>query len=585
MERIFYKSDLIDEPSNVPVYIFDSSFLPSPEVINYDEFIMTLMTMLPKEPYTLVMFCTGLNRISWIWGIKFLKKFLLDEKDLQNINKIFSVHEGWFIKTLTSILTNYHFTKRNINMINKLLENLVSIQNNHQGSDSTNILKNRNLIINCSSLVELNDYVDITKLKISLNVFKHDYQLENTPPLIENPFSSVNFFPENNNYPHPESLTSSSPLPSLSKKLKYHIYQNFNIINNYGDKVELLFHRPGNKINSEIFINCIKRDQLLWINDWDLYCIATSFKKLIAELPTLIPIDSIELPIRDETMLSNFYKIVNRLSKDLQIILVNVFHLFYKLTVSCDTTKLHSRLLSKIFINSLSHQTYLKQNEPNLIIVNNFIRKLIDNWNGIGVYMDLDTYSIDKLLMDADMNNDHDHSYMNYDLTIDEMDSESDRDENHISYPNNNSRQGIVSDQRLQSDDELIDMNISPKKVLGTNNNVSNIIPNSIQTMKSLPAMTSAPLSPMKNDTNSVQSSGNNENSISVQYPPQKYKYKSMNFDNARLNSKSGQISMDSGNTGDKQSFKKPVIRGVKVGELAKLYEERAQGLELLRSL
>lgn len=563
MERIFYKTDLQDDPSNVPIYIFDTSFLPSPEVINYDEFILTLMTRLPRQAYTLIMFCSGLNKISWIWGVKFLKTFLMDETNLQNLNKIISVHEGWFIKTLASILTNYHLTRKNINVLNKVLENFTfngSGDSDFQNNLSDQLGKHKNIIINCSSLWQLNNFIDITKLKISLNVYKHDYQLDNPP--INKSFKSVNFF---NGSALNDKENSDVLFPSLGEVLKYHIYQNFNIINNFGDKVELLFHKPGNKINSEIFINCIKRDQLVWINDWDLYCIATSFKKLIAELPSLIPIELIDLPIKDDTLLHNFHKIVNRLPKDLQIILVNLFHLFHKLIVNCDTTKLTSRLLSKIFINCLSHQTYLKLNEPNLIIVNNFIRKLIDNWDGIGVYMDLRTYSMDRLVGGTELVNDNENSYINYDLTIDEFDSDTEIGVN---------QQFFTDNTQKESDDELIDLNLSPKKVLAPNNNIGNIGSGSLQYMKSLPAIksiNSTPLSPTRNQQEL--------NLVSVQYPPQKYKFKSMNFDSHKSRSSSGHSSPD------KHSIKKPVIRGIKVGELAKLYEERAQGLELLRNL
>ena len=74
MDRIFYKSDLRDPTTNYPIYIFDTSYLPSPDIINYNEFLITLMSYLPIKPYVLIMFSCGLNKISWIWGIKFIQK-------------------------------------------------------------------------------------------------------------------------------------------------------------------------------------------------------------------------------------------------------------------------------------------------------------------------------------------------------------------------------------------------------------------------------------------------------------------------------------------------------------------------------
>lgn len=74
MDRIFYKSDLRDPTTNYPIYIFDTSYLPSPDIINYNEFLITLMSYLPIKPYVLIMFSCGLNKISWIWGHKLYKK-------------------------------------------------------------------------------------------------------------------------------------------------------------------------------------------------------------------------------------------------------------------------------------------------------------------------------------------------------------------------------------------------------------------------------------------------------------------------------------------------------------------------------
>lgn len=105
MERIFYKSDSLDPHTDLPIFIFDTSYLPSTDLINYDAFIPTMMKYLPLEPYALVMFNCGLNKILWVWGIKFLKEFLDNEKydNLSNLIKIYTVHDSWFVKSITQI--------------------------------------------------------------------------------------------------------------------------------------------------------------------------------------------------------------------------------------------------------------------------------------------------------------------------------------------------------------------------------------------------------------------------------------------------------------------------------------------------
>lgn len=564
MDRIFYNTGVYDVPKGVPIYIFDTSFLPSPEIINYDEFIPTLMSLLPRDPYTLIMFSSGLNKISWTWGIKFLKKFLVDENNLNNIHKILSVHDGWFVKSLTSILSNYNLTKKNINVLNRLLESF-------DLSDKKEEFNLDSKIINCDNLAQLNDFIDITKLKISLNVYKHDYHLESTSPLINikaidfKQFNSMNFimhkqddFDSDDSFISTES--SHETETGMSDGFKFHFYQIFNIIFNYGDKVELLFHKPGNKVNSEIFYNCIKRNQILWINDWDLHCIATCFRKLINELPgPLIKTELIELPIREQTLSHSLHKVLSSLIKDFQILLIQLFNVFNKLVKNNSQTKLTPTILAKNFVICLSHEVYLKANESNLIIVNNFIKKLIENWDHINhPYKSL---TIDQILSGKDIENSHDDSYSHFDLTYEDV-----NDNNTTNTP----------DSDLESMSILSD---SPKKnILGANSNIVN---------QSLPS-TPKRKSPSKNIQLTRETSPNrgistetspirSPTKVLVQYPPQKYKFDSIKVSQQEIPSLiSPEINSNT---------KKPVIRGRKVGELARLYEERTQGLELLKGL
>ncbi|EGV65648.1 Divergent CRAL/TRIO domain [Yamadazyma tenuis] len=536
MDRIFYKTSASDRHSKSPVYVFDTSFLPSSNDINYDELILTLMTILPSEKYTLIMFCSGLNKISWIWGVKFLKKFLIEESNLQNLDKVYTVHEGWFIKTLTGLLANYQLTRKNLTLTRKLLENF-NLNNDEfklVGSGSGG------LIVNCASLFDLDQLVDIDNIKISLNVYKHDYQLDG--------FRSLN--------------TAATPLAWQvpSESLKYHLYQTYNIIDTYGARVELIFQRPGNKLSSEIFVDCIKRDQIIWINDWNLYCIATSFKKIVAKLPPLLPIELITLPIKDSTLEQNFADILNHLSYDFRVVLVSIFKLLHKLVNNQHITRLTSKSLAKIFVTTLSHQSYSKANESNLIVVNSFIKKVIENFGQFG--KSLTAVEMSDIFSECREEN----SYIDYDMTVD---SDGDTDE-------------PISEAGG-------DVNLSPKKVLGSNEHVLNTMTSfaSISTIGSTfskdvflsPTKTQ---SPIKSSLGSpVKAAADIDASISVQYPPQRYRFNTPAH-SKEVNVVSQFIQSQVSSASPK---KRPVIRGVKVGELAKLYEERAQGLELLKSL
>lgn len=446
------------------------------------------MTQLPEKPYILVMFGNGLTNISWVWGLKFIKRFMMDDTNLNNIVQIFSVHDSWFVKTLTTVLNNYNLARQSFSLFKN-------------SKDKFRFNFNDKQIINCGNLYELNNYVDITKLKISLNVYKHDYAL-NKDLMIENP-----------RLKHPELINNT---------IKYHFYQIYHIIYNFGDKVQLIFHKPGNKISSEIFINCIKRDQVVWINDWNLYCIATSFKKLLGELPVLLPLEMIPLPIKHESLYENFHTIIDSLNPELQTVLINVFKLLFKL-IQTPSTKLNSKILSRTFSSTLSHQPSTRSNETNTMIVANFIRMIIDNWDSLG-YNELH----DDIEVDAN------DSYEQFDIT-----------EN-------------VSDNL--SDEDLISVvSQSPTKLPLTPSKSFN---------------RSVITSPKTLETKLLSSSIVTPSSLALS--PTKLVIKRPSTPEILLTSLQVKVVSQT---------KRPVIRGIRVSELAKLYEERCQGLDILKSI
>lgn len=560
MERIFYKTSITDPSTQLPVYIFDTSYLPSTDVISYDEFIPTLMKHLPKENYVLIMFSCGLNKISWIWGIKFLKSFLTDnnENHLDRLVKIISVHDSWFVKSITQIFKNYNTTRKNFHSLNKIVESFnIRIEN------FGNLTSLSNTIEHYSKLSELHNYIDITRLKISLNIYKYNYQIEN-------------------------QLNLKSIVPLINERTKinvntnpifyHHFYQIFNIINTYGHKSELVFHRPGKKINTDIFFDCINRNQLLWINDWDLYCISASFKRILMELPQpLIPINRISLPLKYDLVFirESFSKIMNsfELEANYNTVLFQLCELCYNIIENNDVTKHTSSSLSKCLSHCLSHELILMQNKDNILIVNRFFKTILDNWRDlrkdyVGKYLSIDEI-INGLPGDDEILTSYD---MGHDLTFD--DGEEDQ---RVMINTNNI---LTTNSRLTNVDSLKQQHTplsSPRK----------------QTIMTSPTRRSSPRksptrSPRKSpkkftkklQTNLSQESQNKENlpenlNLAIQYPPQKYKFQV----EKPIEREISKISISTSNN------KKPVIRGRKVGELAKLFEERTKGLELLKGM
>lgn len=627
MERIFYKSDIQDAYTGLPIYIFDTSYLPSPDLINYDEFIPTLMTAVPQHNYVLIMFSCGLNKISWMWGIKFLKTFLSSDSEVNNLDnlvKIITVHNSWFVKSITQIVTNYNLTKKNLSSFNKLFESL----NNTPFSD---FLKFPNLIINCSSLSELTNYVDIRKLKLSLNIYKHDLLLE---PKISFQFPIEKLI-------HSKVKFDEAKFPTFYN----HFYQIFNILHLYGNKVELIFHKPGNKVNTDILYQSISRNQLIWINDWDLYCISTTFKKMLMDLPhPLISFKVIELPIKDDlnSTLYQFQHLLQHYTKfdsNYGMVLFQLLSLCERIIANTSVTKHTSMSLAKSLCYCLSQEFILLQNKDNAKVIIRFVKNLLDHWPQIKLGYQARFKTVDEIIKhDTDKIND---SYeLLYDINIVDHDDETRIMFNTSNILNNISnlrpdtvysesnkpplpkRPSVARESSISQDLPVSrgDVFTAPATAatLFTSGNSSSIFtpvsspnkngpptPESISpphshskdalgSKKTTPKTGAKPLVNLTKVQHSRKLSDVSNYQPQVQYPPQKYKFErpskrsvstdsenSVSSSTPGVTALSSKISMEFGSS----PYKKPVIRGRKVGELAKLFEERTKGLELLQGM
>lgn len=587
MDRILFAADVDDPVSRLPIYIFDTLFLPSTDQINYDEFIPTLMNSLPAQPYVLIMFSCGLNKISWIWGIKFLKTFLADRNNLHNLWKIITVHDSWFVKGITEVLTNFHLTKKNLQKVNRLVDSFAT-------ASLSELLTNerKNTVIHCSTLSELSSYVDVTKLKISLNVYKHDMMLEEDVSL------SMRYTPLIHKYARVDH--------ALDPLLHHHFYQIFQILDAYGDKVELLFHKPGNKANTDILFKCINRDQLIWINDWDIYCIGGVFKRMLTELPeTLVGITSIPLPVQDDTKYTKrvYEGIVNSSSN--ANIINQIFELCYKI-IQNPITRHTSVLLSKCLSHCLSHELISSQNKNNILVINRFIKNVIENWTLVR------PDNIESIEEAINGKENVDSTFMDYDLVL-ESDEEKKGLTSDVFIDKENIPTRDLTD-KINCDTRELDKKPSILFATPQVSNSATINEDNHKTHESTPQCSLKETS-FKTDTSPTRRGISALNLSIANNTPHSSK--------TTLSHKASSSSMFSGLLGnssvtfaltisnhllkpvDKQRrivtsrharsqsmpqfesapVKKPVIRGRKVGELAKLFEERAQGIELLESM
>lgn len=551
MERVFYRLDCTDAYTGLPIYIFDTSYLPSPELIDYDGFIPTLMKHVPRLPYVLCMFSCGLNRVSWIWGIKFVKLFLdPDANNLHNLAKIITVHDSWFVKLVTQILTNYSSTKKSLSQLNRIFE------------PDTLVAPAAGLVASCSTLSDLSHYVDITKLKLSLNVYKHDLQHE---PHIA--------------FAHPiqRLIVPNSTILHRHPVLYHHFYQIFNILNLYGDRVERLFHRPGNKVNSDILYRCVLRNQLIWINDWDLYCILTVFKRLLLDLPhPLVPSDTIVLPMKDDfqSTLVAFNTVVagyNAHDPNYALVLYQLMDLCSRMAANSEITGHTSLTLAKCLSHCLAQELVLHQNRDLVLVVSRFVKNVLDHWSGIqplyhGKYQTVAQIISGEELVCEKLDDSYD---LSYDITIDAPENTDESDEN--------------DDKTFNTSSILTDTSQNPPNAATpASSPVSRQAP---PTPASLVSNSSAVVS--VTSENSVFSSHvpkahvrqlSDVSNVQVQFPPQKYKFSVEKVAPRPLKTAVSSTLLN-------QASRKPVIRGRKVGELARLYEERAQGLDILKGM
>ncbi|CAN3358437.1 protein Ecm25p [Diutina catenulata] len=598
MERIFYAAGTTDPVTQLPIYLFDTSFLPPTDDIDYEQFIPVMLQALPRTPFCLIMFSLGLNKISWMWGVKFLKRFLSDKRNVANLQKMVTVHDSWFVKSLTQILTNYHVTVNSLSSLNKYIDvassNIVELfaaYNAHHVK-----------LITCSSLSQLSHYFDISKLKISLNVYRHDHKLGplelamRYTPLV-NPYTRVN--------------SDTHPV------FYHHLTQLLVILRDHGTEVELLWHRPGNKTSSDILYQCLNRNQLLWINDWDIYCIGTVYKRILAELSSpLVPAPSIPLPMDDsEAFTVATYRKIHQAHVDagsgFERLLYATTEMCWHLQKSRAATRHSLASVAKCMAHCLSHEGVSRSNDAAVAVVTRMMAQMITYWPEIVQQVSVEPLTpLDTAPVEPDgpplpprrrQPSINDSYNMSFDLTIndhstDDEDDLIDLDDSVVEPHAPDSVQGshAKSVKSAKSVSSLAEPERKPGHARARsipNDETSDVLAplTPKRPFQSSPTTAQSQFSRISSTSNSSLSSVDSElasavmaakkklsdvSNIALDLPNHKYRV----ADEARPAAQPKP-------SPPPVPAKKPVIRGRKVGELAKLFEERCQGLEILRTL
>lgn len=610
MDRIFYKSAVSDAYTGYPIYIFDTSYLPVPEEVDYDLFVPALMVLLPEEPYVVVMFSGGLNKINWIWGIKFLRSFLSpDSRNVRNVDDLYmmiAIHESWFVRSLSQIFTNFAFSKwANLNFL----------------SES----RRKNLLVSCSTLSDLHTYVDVTTLKLSLNIYVHDAQISMSPDLDLNPvpplIASVLTTFDSHEYP----------------LFYHHFYQVFHIVNTYAADVELLFHRPGNKLHTAILYSCIMRNQLVWINDWDLNCIASCFKKLLMAVHgPLIDVDLIPIPIGDDLRCTSTTFALLMQQKYANEVLFQILELCHRIIENTATTKHTLSTLLKSLCTVLTHEPVMQDNKVRIAVSLRYFKNLVQHWPTIRLSYKDRFRTVRDIVYNEFSLHETDRLFISYNMTMD--DASDDHLEESVSLDTVEALDwtsfslAIEFEQNLNSD---ISEDIggshskpaaSPSRALSKtqlepktdakarrkqNKKTENIEETEILREETETEKNGNSCDGLgyRNTRKFIDMESNNQSAselrskaqqsedsasriieklsllhisnqtlkkpeVMVQFPPQKYK-----FQRKEISRRSPVVKQRL------TTVKKPVVRGRKVGELARLFEERAEAMHILQGM
>lgn len=344
VNSIFYKSYSVDLESDSPVYVFDSTYLPAFSLVQdkevYELLIDGLMdkvlTKLPKEPFTLVVFSSGFtsNEISWVYGIKLYSKLPKEMRYL--IQKTLIVHESFFAKTVLQVLKNAMRIK--------------GLNNKDSSTDG---------IIHVQSVTDLANYLDITLLRISLNVYLYDYQFNEK---IEVP-EQFRVKPNSIAYRQYRQLI----FDKIFKRLKAE-----------GPKSELVFQKPGSYKRINILLDVIERNHYVDLSQWDIYSLGSVFLHFLKnKSKPLIPLDLIPLPLEDD--LNYTKKTFNAIIEynGYYDLLRAIFPLFITFLDNNETTKHTLKTLSKSLTPTLCKEKVSIKSSDKLAIGTRFIRNLL----------------------------------------------------------------------------------------------------------------------------------------------------------------------------------------------------------------
>lgn len=331
--KALFKSDTVDPLTGLPVYVFDSNYLPvypSNDQNEVEQLMVRafrkIILRLPDHDYVLVCFTSGFRSFSNHW-VTLLKCYqLFPDRLKEGMAKCYMVHESWLIRSVAQILANVR-----------------------------QLFKKSERVQYCQDLTELAKCVDITKIRVSMEVYLYDLQFEERLVV---PYTVQKGSKDHIEY---QRLIGDRVLTRLGME---------------GDKYELLFTKPGNAKQLMVLQDAIERGNYLDLSQWDIYVIGSLLLNNLRHRETaLIPVDAIELPIQDD--LEYTRRIFAKLG---DVNLGPLFEIALNMVQSPETTRHDLKSLAKALTPALCKEKVSMKTNSRLLIGQRFIKNLLEHW-------------------------------------------------------------------------------------------------------------------------------------------------------------------------------------------------------------
>lgn len=253
VDRIVYPSQTVDPSTRLPIVIVDSTALPPPQAVGYEELVKAAIKRLPQTNYALLFFACGApNKPSWSWVAQTYA--MLERPVRKRVRKIYVVHESWWVRTIT-----------------QMLRGVVSA-------------KFKSKIVHVSSLSQLAQLIDMTVINIRPNVYVHNLKIESTITIPRHPTPVFGMrIDHRDGFDVPSLWTDCLDFLRVTAPVTRGVFCKT-------DRTDLL----------AILRECYDRSQVVDLDDYGAIVTACLVKQYLYELPEpVLPASKLPLPMKD----------------------------------------------------------------------------------------------------------------------------------------------------------------------------------------------------------------------------------------------------------------------------------------------